>query len=52
VNTAPEPQVTVEETEERPFLPLSKMIQIMPAGTSFGGWGPRVASTSTFKNWN
>jgi hypothetical protein len=51
VNTAPEPKIVAEEPQERPFLPLTKMIQIFPAGTSFGGWGPSVG-TSLPKNWN
>jgi len=46
-------QIKAEETTEQPVISLSRVIESISAGTSFGGWGPRVAgSSSIVRNWN
>jgi hypothetical protein len=51
VKTALTPKA--EETNEQPVISLSRVIANVSVGPSFGGWGPKVAgSSSLLKIWN
>ena len=53
VNTASQPEPKAAQEEEQPTISLTRLIQIAPSSASFGGWGPKVAGTSsTLTRWN
>jgi len=42
-----------EKDNEQPVISLSRVIVNVSANDSFGGWGPKVAgSSSLIKTWN
>jgi hypothetical protein len=50
VKTALTPQA---EKDSQPVISLSRVIANVSANDSFGGWGPKVAgSSSLIKTWN
>jgi hypothetical protein len=51
VKTALTPNI--EANDEQPVISLSRVIVNVSVSDSFGGWGPKVAgSSSLIKTWN
>jgi hypothetical protein len=48
-----EPKTMAKEDSPRPTLSMSRVIEVLPNGISFGGWGPKVAGlTDVIRNLN
>ncbi len=49
----PSQSKAVEEPEREPVVSFTRVIEIAPSSSSFGGWGPKVVGlTSTLVRWN